>query len=725
MGGIRQYLRGLGSALVGKSGGHWFNMLTSGAERGADGVTSAYTQSLYANAGINMIGRNIASGRLEAHADEKSGKAPVEDERITRWKANPARGYKWSQFVEFTNIYLKSEGEFFWLMGDEWLVPHPDVAKAFPPLILAAPSRMAEIVESGEVVGWRYTDDGGARHTMLPENVVHVKRPNPANPRRGLSDLQVAKYEMDTARFASRFFRNLMKGNGEKGAIIVAKGGVVDEAQERQIVARLRRHARMRAKGDIAPMFFSGDVDVKDPQVAPLDASFFDGCRMTGEQIFLALGIPASMSTTTVSNSIGSASDFYRMFHDAVIPTGDYICDGIDEVLRRLTGQTVFSSFNFDSHPTMVAARAELTDTAVKLWGIGVPVKDASEHLNLGLPRFPGDDVSYLPFSVAPAGEDDLGGLGETDTGAEDEPMEDDEMPAVAELMRALKAPAASKAESPEDSGEEFQDKRPKKEIELWKSHQRDRASTRKAFKSKFKKRLLAARAQVLKNLESIGGAQDKSIPSEKSQDKSPSIYKRGIAEFLFNLADFKAALLLDFRGVTADALQRAGRQVADELNLDDAFEQPAPFVAEYLRSRENLIESISNQTFAKLKAELEAGVNAGETMAQLSGRVKRAFNGISNSKANTVARTETATVYSQGRHKAMSIARVPYKKWLTSGNANVRPAHASANGQVVRVDEPFTVGGEHLMHPNDPNGSAENVINCECIEIAVESKEE
>ena len=37
-----------------------------------------------------------------------------------------------------------------------------------------------------------------------------------------------------------------------------------------------------------------------------------------------------------------------------------------------------------------------------------------------------------------------------------------------------------------------------------------------------------------------------------------------------------------------------------------------------------------------------------------------------------------------------------------------------------IPIGEPFVVMEEELMHPGDPAGSAENVINCQCIELAV-----
>jgi hypothetical protein len=44
------------------------------------------------------------------------------------------------------------------------------------------------------------------------------------------------------------------------------------------------------------------------------------------------------------------------------------------------------------------------------------------------------------------------------------------------------------------------------------------------------------------------------------------------------------------------------------------------------------------------------------------------------------------------------------------------RISHILANGQIVKPEDPFIVGGEELMYPRDPSGSAENTINCSCL---------
>ena len=55
-------------------------------------------------------------------------------------------------------------------------------------------------------------------------------------------------------------------------------------------------------------------------------------------------------------------------------------------------------------------------------------------------------------------------------------------------------------------------------------------------------------------------------------------------------------------------------------------------------------------------------------------------------------------------------------REWVAAQGERTREDHSAANGQIVSMNQPFIVGGEELMYPGDPNGSAENVINCRCI---------
>lgn len=86
----------------------------------------------------------------------------------------------------------------------------------------------------------------------------------------------------------------------------------------------------------------------------------------------------------------------------------------------------------------------------------------------------------------------------------------------------------------------------------------------------------------------------------------------------------------------------------------------------------------------------------------------------LSRHRARVIARTETHTASQAANSEAAAATGLQLRKvWISAGDA--RDDHSSADGQTVAMKDPFDVGGERLMYPGDPSGSAENVINCRC----------
>lgn len=89
--------------------------------------------------------------------------------------------------------------------------------------------------------------------------------------------------------------------------------------------------------------------------------------------------------------------------------------------------------------------------------------------------------------------------------------------------------------------------------------------------------------------------------------------------------------------------------------------------------------------------------------------------------RATRIVRTEFARIAAiAGQIRLEEIGKVVsnLRKMWVAAMVNTRPAHVIAHGQVVPYDQPYIVGGESLMYPLDPNGSAGNVINCRCVSI-------
>ncbi len=132
-------------------------------------------------------------------------------------------------------------------------------------------------------------------------------------------------------------------------------------------------------------------------------------------------------------------------------------------------------------------------------------------------------------------------------------------------------------------------------------------------------------------------------------------------------------------------------------------------------------ISKVNEVTQARIGRQLAEGLDAGEGLKDLTERVRTTL-GSNRARAQRIARTQTAGAVGSGRHAGMKAAGVELKGWLTSRDANVRPAHKAAEAayaEGIPVDQPFEVAGEMLMYPGDPNGSAANIANCRCMTLA------
>lgn len=54
-------------------------------------------------------------------------------------------------------------------------------------------------------------------------------------------------------------------------------------------------------------------------------------------------------------------------------------------------------------------------------------------------------------------------------------------------------------------------------------------------------------------------------------------------------------------------------------------------------------------------------------------------------------------------------------KRWVSKHDARVRPTHAIAHGQTVRLADRFIVGAARLLYPGDPSAPIGEVANCRC----------
>lgn len=131
----------------------------------------------------------------------------------------------------------------------------------------------------------------------------------------------------------------------------------------------------------------------------------------------------------------------------------------------------------------------------------------------------------------------------------------------------------------------------------------------------------------------------------------------------------------------------------------------PDASVPDYLTA--GLLENIG-------EAITQAGTNAFDKLREATLSKARQWRW----RLKRVARTNVTRIHGQLNVKALSLVRIPFKQWVSTHDHKTRFTHLEADGQRVRVDAPFDVGGYPLMHPGDGSGPASEVVNCRCLVV-------
>ena len=151
--------------------------------------------------------------------------------------------------------------------------------------------------------------------------------------------------------------------------------------------------------------------------------------------------------------------------------------------------------------------------------------------------------------------------------------------------------------------------------------------------------------------------------------------------------------------------------------------------VEDYFATRQLLLTGISTRLANRISDLIEQGRINNLTLPEIARSISNNFLPISRNRAALIARTETHNASSFANHTYHKQVQTDLglnmvKRWVSTNDLRTRPAHSSANGQTVNMDEDFIVGGAPMGFAGDSKGGAKNVVNCRCIIIYTDEED-
>lgn len=143
-------------------------------------------------------------------------------------------------------------------------------------------------------------------------------------------------------------------------------------------------------------------------------------------------------------------------------------------------------------------------------------------------------------------------------------------------------------------------------------------------------------------------------------------------------------------------------------------------------------IASVEQTTRERIAVLIERGITEGLGAREVAKTIRddKDFN---KNRALTIARTETVTSANQGKYMAaLSSPYVKLKKWLPFMDKRTRPTHLDfLNRPFVEMEQLFNLQNmqtgvlESARYPCDSSLSAGNSVNCRCIIVFENKKDE
>ena len=529
-------------------------------------------------------------------------------------------------------------------------------------LIPLDPTKMTLELENGLPARWVY-GTGSNKYVYQLDEVVHFKYPNPVNPYRGLSPLRAAAIAADTDEYAAKWNRNFFFNAAQPSGVITLQGPITEDR-----IQKIREQVKRMYTGvdNAHKVMVLSEADFKPVQLTHKDLQFLELRKFTREEIAAVYGVPLSKLgiTQNVNRSVAYVND-YTFARNTIQPKLTLIKEALNKYYLPHFGESLI--FDFDN----ILPRDQ--ETLAKIHAI---------YLDRGV---------LTPNEV----RDELG-LDPVDWG--DAPM----------LMSSGEKPNIQKTK--EMTREE--------RLKYWDRVVEKAMSVENDFKGWVAARFGYQQKKIierLKEAKSFAGVTKMTqaeierlvdeilawLRSSEEQDIWAEEYKKRMKPWILSES---AAFAAEFG--LAIALNEYDIRVIDML----------------MRRSQKFARQVNETTYRQLKETLLEGFAKGEGERELAKRVEGIMTLSKRQRAATIARTELFAATNEARHLTMVDNGVQWKQWLTARDERVREAHMLADGQIVKLNEPFIVNGEYLMYPGDPAGSAGNIINCRCVSIPVVS---
>ena len=567
------------------------------------------------------------------------------------------------RLLEYTQMYLD-------LTGNAWIIMNPSKIGRPAEMWPVSPQYMRIVPSKEKYIAGYYYERGGEKIPFPVEDVLHFSCVSPLDQYYGLGPVQGIAIDLDTEKFASEYQRNFFVNSARPDGVLESESTLSDEQWERIQETWQEEHRGVERAHRIAVL--EAGLKYKQLALSQEQMGLYEQRKLSRDIILGAYGVPKMMLgiVEEVTRSTAESSEWvYSRW--VILPRLKSLMRGFAISLVNRFDKRLELGFTDPTPDNREQSRLD-ADSGVSR---GYWMVDEARAAT-GLAPLPNNQgrVFLMPLTTMVVGESALG------PGTATAPAEGASFAAVP-LIKA--PPVVLTTEAKNVFGEAFF-----KAADAWIPRM---------------SRLMMSywNVQAKEALAALEG--EKAAAKQLSGRLTNQWWAGQVTKLRFKMAPQITAMV-----------REAGAAATVNYRLGIEFDPDDPRVARWAGDRLRRISKAINDTTAE---RVDRIVRDGEAQGLLEGdifaKVRDYYRGL-ESRADTVARTEILAASNRGAMEAFRQGGALGKEWWSMQDDRVRPWHQDAHGQMVGIDEQFSVGGEMLDQPGE--GSPANQCNCRCL---------
>jgi HK97 family phage portal protein len=592
-------------------------------------------------------------------------------------RPNPRMTSKFD-FILATQAFLELVGNAYWYLSVE------ERSRKVVEMYLMRPDRVRVAVDpkTGDIVGYTFRDDSGTEIPLDVDEVQHIKTFNPEDEYYGLGTVEAGVIYIETEEDTAVFQRNFIKNQASPSGILTINGKIEKE-QFKKVKAAWKEKTEGLANVGKTLFIRGADASFTKIGLSLGDLDMEKLKSMTEDKILKMFRMPKIILGDTDQAGLGRGNAEvadYVFAKRNIDPKQVRIDDAVQNIVRRNYKQNNI----IVNHVSQIPEDADrLLNEEDKLVNRVMTVNEV--RLRRGLPTMgAAGDKLYVAFNMV-----DINDSAGTDNSTK--------------AKKTIRLTVAKK-DATEDS--------------FFRSLNTIDDKTQQKYAKELKKNLRTQKEFVISNLAAYAASVQNGSATTKAYEE---IMPNESDEADKSLDWLIPLMLLAIQQGAETAL--ALLDVQDDFLFDTASQNAAKDAAR------RVVTDFTKQTVDKLKAEIAAGVNAGEDLAQLTKRVNQVYEKAIGYRTDRLSDSESHKAVNKGVQLGMKQAGVKQKLWQALGKNPCQYCRAM-NGTIINVESSFvpkggTMVGEdggEAVQDYDAVENAHAHANCNCWLFPVKS---